>query len=439
MNKLKVAWLLLGSLMAFQTYGQKSENIALEEIIRQSVESSKQLKTEQTNVEIAKSRYQSVKDARLPEVSASGQIMYLPYAPNIVNKLSQPAAEGSTSSSQGFPIPKTVSLGSINASMPLFTGFKLKNSITQADLGVEMSQIAVGIKTEQVALQTIELYYAIYKTKATIQVLEENIGRAKQRVTDYGNFVQNGLLAENDLLKAKLMKSNLEINLEDAKNSYENLLNRLNIYLNTKYTSLNPQLNNIQKPISPDSFLERKDLSLLNKKIEQSAVNIELARANYYPQVALTGGFINAYIPNLFTVTNALNFGIGVKYNISSLYKNKSEMKTANLQKFYSEQKLEEAKDQAQIETLEAKRKYLLTLKKQEVYEEAFGQAKENLRIVNNKYENGLADTDQVMDAEIQLLQSEINKKVGVADQEISWYQWLQATGMLLENFKINQ
>jgi hypothetical protein len=35
----------------------------------------------------------------------------------------------------------------------------------------------------------------------------------------------------------------------------------------------------------------------------------------------LTGGYIAADIPNFITITNAVTFGVGLSYNVSSLWK----------------------------------------------------------------------------------------------------------------------
>jgi len=50
-----------------------------------------------------------------------------------------------------------------------------------------------------------------------IVLTEDNLKSAHQRVVDFQALEDNGLLAHNDLLKAQLQESNIELSLETAK------------------------------------------------------------------------------------------------------------------------------------------------------------------------------------------------------------------------------
>ena len=94
------------------------------------------------------------------------------------------------------------------------------------------------------------------------------------------------------------------------------------------------------------------------------------------------------------------------------------------------------AKDKARIEIYEAQQKYDLAEKKNKVYDEALEQATENYRIVKDKYDNGLEDTDHLLEADVQQLQAKINKVVGNADQALAGYEYLYTQGKLIENIQ---
>ncbi len=427
-------------LISFWGKGQNSNVLSLNEAVILSITNSKMINAENTNIAIAKSKSQAVKEARLPDFGVSGTFMYLPFAPNVNLKTQSNASSSDdkgTSPQAGFPVPKTILYGGLNASMPIFTGFKLKNSLIQSEQGIEAAEISATIKTENVAFQTVNLYFAMYKTQQMIQALEENLGRSEQRIIDFKNFVNNGLLAQNDLLKAELQKSNVLISLEEAQNTYNKLQYKLNTWLQKDVdTKIAVDIATVNIPLVNEEIDNRSDLNLLKKQLELRKTGVELTRGAYFPNLALTGGYLNAYVPNLLTVTNAVNFGLAVKYNISSLYKNKSEMKTSNLMVQQAQENLTLAQDNAKIENNEAVSNYKLNIKKQKVYDQAFDQAKENLRIVTNKNKNGLADTDQLLEADIQQLQAEINQRIGLADQQLAWYNVLFTSGSLLDYFK---
>ena len=61
-------------------------------------------------------------------------------------------------------------------------------------------------------------------------------------------------------------------------------------------------------------------------------------------------------------------------------------------------------------------------------------QAQENYRIVKDKYDNGVADTDDLLEADVQKVQSEINIAVAQAGIWDKYYQLLIANGQLTSN-----
>ena len=168
---------------------------------------------------------------------------------------------------------------------------------------------------------------------------------------------------------------------------------------------------------------------------EQIADNqIKIAKAAYYPQIGLSAGYYALDIDKVATVTNATNAGISLKYDISSLYKNKTEVEIAKSQKLENELQKASTIDKAKVEISEAFQKYDLAKKKNLVYKEAVEQANENFRIVKDKNENGLADTDDLLEADVQQLQAKINQVVGEADEQLAIYEYYYTTGILLEN-----
>ena len=94
----------------------------------------------------------------------------------------------------------------------------------------------------------------------------------------------------------------------------------------------------------------------------------------------------------------------------------------------------ETAIDHAKVEINEVYQKYELAKKKNLVFKEAVEQANENYRIVKDKSENGLADTNDLLIADVEQLQAKINQVVGEADEDLSVYEYYYKTGNLLEN-----
>lgn len=409
----------------------QEKNVSLQDIVQQSLQNSKSVKVAEAAKNTSEYKVQSAKNNRLPDVSLSGQYMHLFTTTNVDFKIPM------QSSAVGNSIePSQMMMASANASLPIFAGFKIKNGIKQSELMVDLSNLQIEATKENVVWQAINLYFGLYRTQHSIDVLNENLVRANQRVKDFQNFLDNGIIPRNDLLRVKLQASNVQVAIEEAQTQYKNINYRLNILTGQDENTV-VNVNDIQDLstlASSQDFSHRTDVKSYELKDKMAENQIKIAKAAYYPQLAVSAGYYALDIDKVASVTNATNVGIGLKYDLSSLYKNKAEVEIAKAEKLENELQKETTIDKAKVEISEAFQKFELAKKKNIVYNEAVEQANENYRIVKDKNENGLADTDDLLEADVQQLQAKINKVVGDADEQLAIYEYYYTTGILLEN-----
>ncbi|MDM1550120.1 TolC family protein [Empedobacter falsenii] len=407
-------------------------NVSLQEVIQQSLQNNKSVKVAEAAKNTSEYKVQSAKNNRLPDISLSGQYMHLFTTTNVDIKLPMQSSGG------GMGVePNQLLLGQASASVPVFAGFKIKNAIKSSELMVDLSNLQIEATKENVVWQAINLYFGLYKTQRSIDVLNENLVRANQRVKDFQNFLDNGIIARNDLLRAKLQASNVQVAIDEAETQYKNINYRLNLLTGQDETKI-VHVDNVEtlKTINQNSqdYVNRTDVKSYDVKNQIADSQIKIAKAAYYPQLAVSAGYVAMDIDKVASVTNATNVGVGLKYDLSSLYKNKAEVEIAKAQKLENEMQKETTIDKAKVEMNEAFQKYDLAKKKNNVYKEAVEQANENYRIVKDKNDNGLADTDDLLEADIQQLQAKINQVVGDADEQLAIYEYYYTTGILLEN-----
>ncbi|HAR74121.1 TolC family protein [Empedobacter falsenii] len=407
-------------------------NVSLQEVIQQSLQNNKSVKVAEAAKNTSEYKVQSAKNNRLPDISLSGQYMHLFTTTNVDIKLPMQSTGG------GMGVePNQLLLGQASASVPVFAGFKIKNAIKSSELMVDLSNLQIEATKENVVWQAINLYFGLYKTQRSIDVLNENLVRANQRVKDFQNFLDNGIIARNDLLRAKLQASNVQVAIDEAETQYKNINYRLNLLTGQDETKI-VHVDNVEtlKTINQNSqdYVNRTDVKSYDVKNQIADSQIKIAKAAYYPQLAVSAGYVAMDIDKVASVTNATNVGVGLKYDLSSLYKNKAEVEIAKAQKLENEMQKETTIDKAKVEMNEAFQKYDLAKKKNNVYKEAVEQANENYRIVKDKNDNGLADTDDLLEADVQQLQAKINQVVGDADEQLAIYEYYYTTGILLEN-----
>ena len=95
--------------------------------------------------------------------------------------------------------------------------------------------------------------------------------------------------------------------------------------------------------------------------------------------------------------------------------------------------------DYIKIQVQKAIEDYDLALKQNVVYGEAEEQSTENYRIVKDKYDNGLSDINDLLEADVEQLSSNINKALAKANTIQKYYELLSVTGQLSQTFNLAQ
>lgn len=417
-------------------HAQEKKTLTLQEAINLSLTNSKELKTNQARIEEATAAVREATERRLPEVTTSGS--YLRLNQPDVNVKVKPNSNGGTGGETAKP--SQAIYGMANASLPIYAGGRVKYGIESARYLQKAAELDADNNREEVVLNTIDAYNNLYKAKAAVSLVQESMQQARERVKQFANLEKNGMLARNDYLKAELQASNTELALLDAQNNWKLAMINMNLMLGlpeqteltvdssslTASASLQPVDDYVQQALQ-----HRKDLEALSYRKKAAQVGVKATAAEKLPSIALTGGYVAADIPGVLTVTNAMNVGVGLQYNLSSLWKNKSKVEQAKArekQLVISESMLNDA---IRLQVNQAYQNYLSSQKKIDVYATAMQQATENYKIVSNKYNNGLATVTDLLDADVAQLQARMNHAFAQSDAAVAYNKLLQATGLL--------
>ncbi len=436
-----IFWSVLFLLTSIALQAQQKTSLSIREAVQIALEKSHEAALANAKVNTKKYQYESVKNNRYPDVKLSGQYMRLTDAD--VTLKTGSSSSNSSSSGASKPVNQLM-LAQANVNMPLFSGFKLQNSIDAAqNLYLAESATAKG-SNENIAMQVIRYYAAIYNKQQTVELLEESLKSNQQRVKDFMAMEQNGLLARNDLLKSQLQVSKVQLSLDQAQKDLKMLRFELaqllqiepstEIYVSTD--NIDPNLFTYLPKTTSEAMSLRSDLSALDFEKKAGESNVKVARSAYYPSLMLSGGYIYLDLQNAIRVENAMNFGLGLSYSLSSLFKNGTDVKAAKSKLIEIEKQQAELTDAIKTEIKNAQENYELARKQDMVYAESVTQATENYRIVKDKYDNGLSNTNDLLEADVDQLSTKINLANAKANVALKYYEWLHSTGQLLETFQ---
>jgi outer membrane protein TolC len=419
---------------------QEKTSLTLDEAVKMAWEKSNEVSLANTKVNSKKYELQQVKNHQYPDVKISGQYQRL-------TKASIDMHNGDQASSEPMISPDRAMFAMANLSLPIFSGFKIQNSIKASDNLYE-AETAYAAKTkEDVAMRVISYYTALYKAQKTLDLLNENQKQAQQRVKDFIELEKNGIIPRNDLLKAQLLVSKTQLSIDETNNN----INNINFYLTTllqldssiKLAVNEPDFFNLKTANAPTSnalaLESRKDLEAIRLQQKATEANIKIAKAGYYPTLALLGGYTALDLKDIITVRYAMNFGVGLSYDLSGILKNSATVKIAESKAL--EAKTTEAilTDRIKVEVQKSIEDYDLAINQSVVYDQALQQATENYRLVKDKFDNGLADTNDLVEADVENLSAKINTAISKATIIQKYYELLSVSGQLSQSFNLSK
>jgi len=412
---------------------QDNKHLSLEEIIHMAANQSVEAKTADTKILGRQLEVESAKSKQLPDAKLSAQYMAMT-TPNVNLKL----ALGEGGSAPDIAANQ-LWLGQASVSMPIYTGGRIKGGIAIAKDVLQAEQWNAVANKEQLASRAIALYLNLYKAQQTNLLIAENIKQSEQRVSDFKAMLDNGLIARNDLLKAELQLSNYQVSLQEAQKNIKvlnyQLANLLKIAEDTQLDQINlAEVTGIDlglKASYETAKTERSDLKSLASQRKVAEDQLKVTKSSTLPMVSATAGYNAFGLQKVVTVTNAAMVGVGVSYDIGSLYKNKREVNVVKNRIKEIDENLELLNDRVKVQVQQANENYMLAQKQDVVYRQAVDQAVENYRITKDKYDNGIADTDDLLTADVQQLQSKINLAISKANTIEKYYDLQLANGSL--------
>jgi outer membrane protein len=434
--KLNKTVLIITLLAAFSGFAQEKKTLSLKEAISIAVTKSDQTTMANLKAATAKLEMETIKNHQYPTLKASGHYMRLTNA-------DVSTAFGSGNAGQGLEVSQLM-IGQVNASVPLFAGFKIKNSIAASESLYKAETANASHSKEEIGLYVVELFAKLYQSQEMIALFKENLKSAQQRTKDFSGMVDNGLMARNDLLKAQLQESNIQLSMDSAQKNF----NVINYQLVTLLKLPEGTVVDIDiEAVKADMLLnrassveaKRSDLEALNYQQKATEAGIKMAQSGYYPSLSLMGGYIAFDLKDVMTVSNAMNFGVGVNYDLSNIFKNGKEVKLAKSKAEQAKTAVNMMNDKIKEEVQQAQENYNLSEKQNVVYKQAVEQATENYRIVKDKYDNSLSTTNDLLEADIQQLQTKINLALSQADIALKYYQLQFASGKLINSFQLSQ
>ena len=238
--------------------------------------------------------------------------------------------------------------------------------------------------------------------------------------------VQAGTALATDLTRYELQLANLQLQLERTSNSRDVLSYQLATMLHTDSPievqpmaateSLLPSHSDWQTMAANSLSLQQAEAQV---RVQQQQVHLN--RAAMLPKIAIVAedhldGPITIEVPVLDKNFNYWFMGVGVQYDLSSIYKGRRAVRQSRLQLRQAQEQQALAAEQVEQAVQAAYSEWLTAVAEVQTQEKAVQLARENHAVMRYRYANGLCLLTDMLDAD----NAKLTAELGLVNAQIS-------------------
>ena len=433
--KLKVLSMFFFSVLINNVFAQEIKELNAAQVAELAVENHQELKVSEKNIEAAKQQIQVTKLEKLPNIEVSTKQFYLGNA-LLIDK--------DFSSSESIELPHYGASYALEASQLLFKGGLVNKSIELAGIKEQLAELDLENDQQAVKFLVISNYLDIYKLINQEKVFQNNKALAVQRLKNIKKFYDQGMITRNEVIRAELAIKSLDQGILTLNNNKKILNYNLDLAIGfPENVEIKPTENLAvdEKGIDKDYYINLSHTS--HPLVKTARANNELANKNLEiinteksPTIAAFGGYssqkpIMNTMPVINSYLNGWQVGLSLSYSLDNLYKAKKKeqvgeiaISKANEVEKMTLQNIDMAVNAAYV-------KYQEAIDQAEIMKESQKLADENYKITEAKYLNQLAVQTEMIDAQNQKLQAELDYANAEITVLYQYYNLLKSTGTL--------
>ncbi len=385
-----------------------AEVFSLDSLLRRADEQSVQIRVSRSAVEAAEEGMKHARNRAMPDLHIEANVGYLGNGQLWDRDFTHYTPVENPHLTNNF---------AFRAQQVIYSGGALTAAYRIAQVGREIATLTMEQNRQEVRFVITGHYLDLCRLNNQATVLQDNICLTDTLIENVRIRVQTGTALETDLTRYELQLANLQLQLVQTLNNRDVLSYRLATTLHLD------SLVEVQ-PIAADALLlSHSDWqamaanSLSNRQAEAQVrvqqQQVRLSRAAMLPQIAVVAedhldGPITIEVPVLDKNFNYWFMGIGVQYDLSSIYKGRRAVRQSRFQLRQAQEQQALAAEQVEQAVQAAYSDWLTALAEVQTQGKAVQLARENYAVTRYRYENGLCLLTDMLDAGSAKLSAEL-------------------------------
>lgn len=310
-------------------------------------------------------------------------------------------------------VPAALLMGRVD--QPLSQQYRIALNLGSLDLGRQIAVQQQLLQKQSIVDQVKRCYYSILQMQSSLESVEESIRLYKEmdRVTDQYVLQQVALKSQSLEVKTRLAKAEydalaLRNPLQTQKEQLNSLMGR---DLQTEFSvSPVPEATGIETDLAGARKLaleQRPELTEARLKVRQAEYDWRIKKSEYIPDVSLSFSYVSPVNYGSLVPTNIASVGLLFEWEPFDWGRKKHELAEKNRTVEQARLALSETTDQVAIDVASKFRKLQETRQLIVVSRLAQETARENLRVVSNRYRQEAALLKDVLQAQASLAEAD--------------------------------
>ena len=317
----------------------------------------------------------------------------------------------------------------------VYAGGAIRSGIRMAELGKEMAELDVEKNRQEVRFLLTGYYLDLCKLENQIEVVRQNIALTQKEIEQMKARREEGTVLQNDITRYELQLQSLELTLTKLTDATTIINHQLVTTLHLpEQTVITPDKHELDTDINALSAIASQETwqqtaTDNNLGIRQATVATNLAeqkvkqvKAKSLPSIAvvaenqLYGPYTQDLIPKDCNI-NVWFVGIGIKYSLGNLWKNKHHIRQARIEQRQSQEALALAREGVENGVQANYTNLLTSYTEVKTQQKQVELAHQNYSVVQNRYQHELALLTDMVDAANMKLSAEmalVNARIGM-------------------------
>ena len=403
-KKKRLIGLLCATALCSQGLYAQSQLMGIDELLRLADAQSKSIQTYRTGTEAAGEALKAAKAQRLPDVNVSLSASYLGNGK---------IWDRDFGNAMTVDMPHFGNNFAIEAQQVIYAGGAISSGIRQAELGKQLAELDLQKDIQKVRFLLLGHYLNLYKLDNHIKVLQDNIRLTDEVIANMKAKREQGTVLKNDITRYELQKEQLNLQLTRARDARTTANFQLVTTLHLpEGTDIKPDTAMLEQKIQTLTENEWQDMARANNillKQTQTAIRlneqkVKQERAERLPHISIVAadhldGPVTIEVPALDNNFNYWYIGVGIKYNLSSLFKNNNRLRQARLNVRQAQENHQLAQEKIKNDVQEGYVNFMTSFTDLRTQEKSVKLADENYSVTDNRYKNDMALLTDMIDA----------------------------------------